>query len=45
MLVPDRLPPVILPAEDTIPPVNKFPLVVLPVTFKLPNVPTLVILV
>ena len=43
--VPLRLPPVILPVADTIPPVNIFPPVALPVTVRLVNEPTEVILV
>ena len=45
MLVPDKLPPVILPVADINPPVNKLPLVVLAVTVNAPSVPTDVILV
>ena len=45
MLVPDKLPPVILLAALINPPVSKLPVVVLAVTVKLPNVPTEVICV
>ena len=40
MLVPDKLPPVMLPVADIKPPVSKLPLVVLAVTVNEPNVPT-----